>query len=158
MNQYPFFVYGTLLPGQPNFLLWETAIAAFSPASLSGAALFDLDWYPMLVDWPDGRVDGLLVFIRPETYRAVLSRLDFLEGFDPMEPAASDYRRERRIVTRAGGEPVVAWVYVGQKPLVAGRPRIHTNWAAHLSHNERPVADWWRSVNSVGRGYPGGLT
>jgi gamma-glutamylcyclotransferase (GGCT)/AIG2-like uncharacterized protein YtfP len=151
MNQYPFFVYGTLLPGQPNYVLWEGAISDLQPAALSGVALFDLDWYPMLVDWPGDRVEGLLVRIRPEQYAPVLARLDFLEGFDPMNPKESDYRREKRLISLSGGEAVVAWVYVGGKQLVAGRPRLQTNWIAHLSHGRRSVNDWWQAVRTVGR-------
>lgn len=151
MNQLPFFVYGTLLPGQPNFMLWEHAIARMEPASLTGAALFDLDWYPMLVDWPGGWVDGLLVTVQPELAQTVLSRLDFLEGYDPLEPGESNYRRERRIVTLSGGRPLVAWVYVGNRSLVVGRARLQTNWIAHLHHDRRTVADWWETVHTVGR-------
>lgn len=151
MNQLPFFVYGTLLPGQPNYVLWQHAIQHLEPAGLAGSALFDLDWYPMVVDWPGSRVEGLLVSVEAQAYPAVLSRLDFLEGYDQAEPAASDYRRERRVVTLSGGRPVVAWVYLGRRALVAGRPRIQANWIAHLRHERRPVADWWQTVPTIGR-------
>ncbi len=133
-------------------MLWEQAILSLSPAKLSGSALYDLDWYPMLVNHPGTAVDGLLVSVQPNLYGQVLSRLDFLEGYDPAEPGESDYRREKRIVTLSGGESVVAWVYVGDSQLVQGRPQIQTNWIAHIQHNRRQVGEWWRAVQSVGRG------
>lgn len=151
MNYLPFFVYGTLLPGQPNFMLWGQTIVTLEPARLVGAALYDLDWYPMLVDRPGSDVEGLLISVQPQFYMRVLARLDFLEGYEPAYPADSDYRRERRVITLAGGNPVVGWVYVGQLGLVTGRPLIQTNWALHLNHNRRQVGEWWQGVRTVGR-------
>ena len=76
----PFFVYGTLLPGQPNYYLWREAIERVRPAVLPRSCLYDLGCYPMLVDAPDGEVRGLVVTIRPSSYRAAVALLDQLEG------------------------------------------------------------------------------
>lgn len=130
MNQFPFFVYGTLLPGQPNFDFWQGAIASLRVARFVGGDLYDLGWYPMLVVAPGGVVDGLLVAVEPARYEQVLWGLDFLEGHDPAEPETCDYRRELHIVSLSGGSPMVAWVFVGRVELVAGRPRLATNWVA----------------------------
>jgi gamma-glutamylcyclotransferase (GGCT)/AIG2-like uncharacterized protein YtfP len=60
----PFFVYGTLLPGQPNYPLWAAAIRSEQPATLPNGRLYDmaqlgLGHYPLLVeDMGNSRDDG----------------------------------------------------------------------------------------------------
>ncbi|MEZ4516010.1 MAG: gamma-glutamylcyclotransferase family protein [Chloroflexota bacterium] len=81
-----------------------------------------------------------------ELYDQVLSRLDFLEGYDPADPEDSDYRQVKRIVTLSGGSSLVAWVYLGSRALVTGRSRIETTWIDHIRHKQGPLTDWWRTV------------
>ncbi len=54
MNSYapeplPFFVYGTLLPGQPNDELWADSIIKIEAAFLDNSHIYDMGYYPMLV-------------------------------------------------------------------------------------------------------------
>lgn len=149
MKQFPFFVYGTLLPGQPNFELWQDAILAMKPARFVGAALYDLDWYPMLVELPGNQVTGLLITVEPALYSDVLAQLDFLEGHDPDDPTAGEYQRQLRIVTLSGGSHSVAWVYVGRLEPVNGRPRLDTNWIDHARRQQPQLAAWWQAVETV---------
>ena len=46
----PFFVYGTLLTGQSNAQLLRGAIARTRAAKLSGAQMFDMGPYPMIIE------------------------------------------------------------------------------------------------------------
>ena len=48
-EQLPFFVYGTLLPGQPNDDLWGDGIAQVETAVLDDSHIYDMGYYPMLV-------------------------------------------------------------------------------------------------------------
>ncbi len=122
--QLPFFVYGTLRAGQCNATLLRGAIARTRLAKLSGAQMFDLGPYPMIIEG-EGEVRGELLDIEPEKYAAILRSLDRLEsvnGADPENPDAL-YRRLRCAVLAADegeGEVVEAWVYFGRE-IVARR-------------------------------------
>ncbi|KUO22215.1 gamma-glutamylcyclotransferase family protein [Streptomyces dysideae] len=134
----PFFVYGTLRPGEPNhdhFLRGRTQ--AEEPARLSGALLYDGPGYPYAVETPagDGTVHGDLVTARPERYGELLAALDRLEEYAPGDPH-NLYERVAREVTRAtDGTAVRAWVYVSALA-VAAHLRTHGkliesgDWAA----------------------------
>jgi len=140
----PFFVYGTLLPGEVNYPLWREAILDRRPAVLRGARLYDLGEFPMLVDAPDGAARGMLVRVRPSSYRAALWLLDQLEGVDLEEWAELGFRRVRRIVRLWGAPPAVAWVYVGRAAAVAGLSSIGPDWKAYrrLTQGDR-IQEWY---------------
>jgi gamma-glutamylcyclotransferase (GGCT)/AIG2-like uncharacterized protein YtfP len=92
----PFFVYGTLLPDQPNFCVWGEDIAHMEPATFYGGRLYDMGFYPMLIAAEaDTAVHGQLITPHPAQYEAVCQRLDELEGYDPDQPESSDYQRSR---------------------------------------------------------------
>lgn len=127
----PFFVYGTLLPGEANYHLWREAIVDRRAAVLRGARLYDLGQFPMLVDAPDGEARGMLVRVRPSSYRAALWLLDQLEGVNLVGWGELGFRRVRRIVRPWGDAPTVAWVYVGRAAAVAGLSSIGPDWKAY---------------------------
>lgn len=129
--QLPFFVYGTLLPGQANYGLWRAAIFGYRPAVMAGARLYDLGDFPMLVDALGGEVRGLLVRVRPSSYRAALSLLDELEGVDLPPAGAPGYRRARRVIKPCGLAAEVAWVYVGNEANVIGLEPIAMDWKSY---------------------------
>jgi gamma-glutamylcyclotransferase (GGCT)/AIG2-like uncharacterized protein YtfP len=115
--QLPFFVYGTLKPGEENYLrLLAGRTVEELPASLAGAALFTQGPYPFLLTAPelllpgDELVQGALIAVPPAQYAAVLAELDLLEGY---VAGAADNLYERvvcEVATAAG--PRRAWVYV----------------------------------------------
>ncbi|MDX5564949.1 gamma-glutamylcyclotransferase [Streptomyces sp. ID05-04B] len=120
----PFFVYGTLRPGQVNhdrFLHGRTLRE--EPARLPGAVLYYGPGYPYAVEEPDEAgltVAGDLVTARPEAYARLLADLDRLEEYAPADPR-NLYERVAREVTRAAGAaPVRAWVYVAAPAVAAG--------------------------------------
>ncbi|WP_405873091.1 MULTISPECIES: gamma-glutamylcyclotransferase family protein [unclassified Streptomyces] len=121
----PFFVYGTLLPGEVNhdlFLRGRTRTE--EPGRLDGAVLYDGPGYPYAVEERGGVVYGELVTARPEEYEQLLGALDRLEDYAPGDPR-NLYERVEREVTRDGaGTAVRAWVYVAA-PTVAARLRAH---------------------------------
>jgi gamma-glutamylcyclotransferase (GGCT)/AIG2-like uncharacterized protein YtfP len=121
----PFFVYGTLRPGEPNhdrFLRGRTR--SEEPGRLAGAVLYDGPGYPYAVEEPGGVVSGELVTALPEAYGELLVALDRLEDHVPGDPR-NLYERLARDVTRdADGTTVRAWVYVAA-PAVAARLRGH---------------------------------
>ncbi|MFD4902162.1 gamma-glutamylcyclotransferase family protein [Streptomyces sp. NPDC058411] len=133
----PFFVYGTLLPGEPNhdrFLRVRTCRER--PAVLPGALLYEGPGYPYAVEG-HGTVHGALVTAAPGAYAELLGLLDDLEEFlgpghprnlyervareavpapgVPHEPGPGDSgAREPGAGQRGPGEPgpVRAWVYL----------------------------------------------
>ncbi len=147
----PFFVYGTLLPGQPNFILWEQAILEIVPASLGHARLHDMGHYPMMVEEPGATISGAVITVRPDQYRAVMERLDFLEGYDPALPDEGEYRRVKRIARLNTGLPQAVWVYAGRPAQVVGRPPLEQSWSIHCYEQQRQLLAWWSDVMTVGR-------
>ncbi|WP_030933845.1 gamma-glutamylcyclotransferase family protein [Streptomyces sp. NRRL S-646] len=117
----PFFVYGTLLPGEVNHdLFLRGRTEAEEPARLNGAVLYDGPGYPYAVDDPGGVVYGELVTALPQEYEELLVALDRLEEYAPGDPRSLYERVERRV--SGDGATVRAWVYVAA-PAVAARLR-----------------------------------
>lgn len=116
----PFFVYGTLRPGEANHgrtLRGQTA--AEEPARIGGALLYDGPGYPYAVAGPaDAVVHGDLVWPRDADYDEVRTALDRLEGYAPGDPG----NHYERVVTEAvcpDGTTVRAWAYLAAEPLAA---------------------------------------
>jgi gamma-glutamylcyclotransferase (GGCT)/AIG2-like uncharacterized protein YtfP len=120
--QLPFFVYGTLRPGEPNHdLFLRGRTRAEEPGRLTGAVLYDGPGYPYAVEEPGGReVRGELVTARPETYDELLGALDRLEECEtPGDPRNLYERVARDVVRTADGSAVRAWVYLAAPPVAA---------------------------------------
>ncbi len=131
----PFFVYGTLLPGQPNDVLWQDCIEQRKSAVLNGAQLYAFPQFPMLIeiDNLDEQVYGELIWVEQSRYSDILADLDFLEGYQPNNPDESLYLREKRPVMGDDGSQTVAWVYLGKPQFVANRSPIPSgNWVKHI--------------------------
>lgn len=149
-QRWPFFVYGTLIPGQPNEHLWGKAITTIETAVIANCQLYDMGYYPMLVEQPVGSVIGKLVTVKDQAYLDILARLDALEGFIPDQPMDSTYRRVKRDVTTHTGRTAVSWVYIGRREhvdesqLIAGG-----DWVAYAAGNQSRMAAWWQSVHTV---------
>ncbi|WP_327066108.1 gamma-glutamylcyclotransferase [Kitasatospora sp. NBC_01250] len=143
----PFFVYGTLRPGQRNHAHFLGGhCARIQPAVLPGALLHEGPGYPYLVADPDPRrrVHGELVTVRPGEFAQVLAALDLLEECRP-DGSGLYVRRPLPVTvttadsstdTGATGTPgpgpteqVTAWVYL------AGPDE-----AARLRANPAPIA------------------
>ncbi|MCB8976684.1 MAG: gamma-glutamylcyclotransferase [Ardenticatenaceae bacterium] len=150
-KQLPFFVYGTLLPGQPNFFLWGEAIAHMEPATFFGGRLYDMGFYPMMIAAePETAVHGQLITPHPAEYQAVCQRLDELEGYDPDHPETSDYQRKRVEVVGSNGRSQSAWVYLGQSQFVADKPEVPGgSWAAYVAESQAELQAWWDAIRSV---------
>jgi gamma-glutamylcyclotransferase (GGCT)/AIG2-like uncharacterized protein YtfP len=146
-ERFPFFVYGTLLPEQPNAHLWGDAVMQSEKAMLAGGCLYDLGSYPMLVEEGDGMVTGVVQTVAEAEYGAVLMRLDQLEGYDPEQLDETWYRRVVRDVKLANGLSLQAWVYVGHKAAVQGlNPIPSGDWAAYTAKTFQNIEQWWRDV------------
>ncbi|MFJ5259597.1 gamma-glutamylcyclotransferase family protein [Streptomyces sp. NPDC088387] len=117
----PFFVYGTLRPGEPNhdaFLRGRTR--SEEPARLTGAILYDGPGYPYAVADPGGVVAGELVTPLPDQYDQLLLELDELEECVPGDPRSLYDRVRREVVRDRDGTPVPAWVYLAGPAVAAG--------------------------------------
>lgn len=146
----PFFVYGTLLPGQPNYHLWEDALISEQPAILPNGRLYDVGHYPMLIAAEGESVKGMVIQVKAGHYEAILARLDHLEGYFPDRPEKSEYKRVQWAVDIVDGATVTAWVYLGQPGFVLSLPRVkHGDWPAHLQAKRTNSAGWWQSVTTV---------
>jgi gamma-glutamylcyclotransferase (GGCT)/AIG2-like uncharacterized protein YtfP len=124
--RYPFFVYGTLKPGESNYarhLAGRTSSEI--PAQLKGAALFNAGAYPFLVlaqaelaDLAQASdiVEGVLIDVPAEAYDVVLADLDKLEGY---VAGGSTNLYDRLVVqVQTADGPREVWVYVaGDQPI-----------------------------------------
>jgi gamma-glutamylcyclotransferase (GGCT)/AIG2-like uncharacterized protein YtfP len=116
----PFFVYGTLRPGQANhdrFLSGHTE--AQEPARMRGVAMYEGPGYPYAVAAPDdpaAEIHGELVTPAAAHYDALLAALDDLEDYAPGDPG-NLYERVSREVLLSGGRTARAWVYLAAEPL-----------------------------------------
>lgn len=120
----PFFVYGTLRPGEHNHdLFLRGRTLSEEPGRIRGIVLYDGPGYPYAVEEPAGVVRGELVAALPEAYGELLGALDRLEEYVPGDPR-SLYERVVRDVTRLDGTAARAWVYLAA-PAVAARLRAH---------------------------------
>ena len=147
---YPFFVYGTLLAGQPNAYLWRGKAVTQVKATMANGRLYDFGAFPMMIEAGSEPVKGLLIEIATEQYETVLANFDMLEGVDPERPSAGAYRRELRGVITEDGRLVKAWVYIGSEQFVIGRPRIKGNdWAVHRQIKMAEVNNWWSNVDTT---------
>ncbi len=111
----PFFVYGTLLPGEPNHdLFLRGRTAGERPAVLPRALLYDGPGYPYAIEG-HGRVHGTLLVAAPGVYGELLGLLDHLEEFLGPGHPRNLYERVVREVELPGtgdGSSVRAWVYL----------------------------------------------
>ncbi|WP_030239461.1 MULTISPECIES: gamma-glutamylcyclotransferase family protein [unclassified Streptomyces] len=133
----PFFVYGTLRPGEVNHgLFLRGRTRSEEPGRLVGAVLYEGPGYPYAVEEPgDDAVSGELVTARPERYAELLAELDRLEEYVPGDPRSLYERVERKVVRDADGAAVRAWVYVAAPAVAArlrtrGRPIAGGDWRA----------------------------
>ncbi|MCK7627179.1 gamma-glutamylcyclotransferase [Streptomyces sp. RS10V-4] len=120
----PFFVYGTLRPGEANYArTLRGRTAAEEPATLSGVRLYAGPGYPYATAGPAGAVvHGTLIRPRDADYDAVRAALDRLEGYTPGARAGNLYVRVAADARCADGRTERAWVYLAAEPL-AGRLR-----------------------------------
>lgn len=144
MHILPFFVYGTLLPGQPNYTIWKNSVVSLQPAFFGKGKLFDLGAYPMLVESGKKSVKGALVTVNSSDYKRVVRELDTLEAFDPARPERCFFRRLIRPVFLAGDIQRQAWVYLGLPKFVTGAKLIESgDWITHSAAASTEIAAWW---------------
>lgn len=144
--QLPFFVYGTLRPGQANYgLLLKGYTVAEIPAKIEGMALYSLRTFPIIVDAdPQSTVRGELMVIHPMHYEQAVRALDHLEGYDPaLDTESSLYRRVKRHVLLDSGGSALAWLYLGNRELLSD-----------YVHAPIPGGDWLRYQRERAR-HPG---
>jgi gamma-glutamylcyclotransferase (GGCT)/AIG2-like uncharacterized protein YtfP len=140
VERLPFFVYGTLRPGQVNhdrFVRGRTA--AEGPGRMRGVELYEGPGYPYGVaaaaDDAGTEVRGELITPTADHYDELLAALDELEDYAPGDPG-NLYERVAREVLLADGRTARAWVYLASdevaKRLRASGKRVPGgDWRAH---------------------------
>ena len=94
MERLPFFVYGTLIPNQPNYYLWKDSITDTKTGIIRNYQLFDMGHYPMIVESEGNNVEGMIVYIKTEDYSKITKIIDNLEGYTPENHGNCAYNRE----------------------------------------------------------------
>ena len=120
LDQPPIFVYGSLRHSMENYGMLRGRTLSEVHATLVGAQMYSLRWYPMLVEAADEHmVRGELMILHPQHYSRVLASLDRLERYDEDDPDHSLYIRTRCPVFSKSGREVMAWVYMGSEDRIA---------------------------------------
>ncbi|MFZ3470054.1 gamma-glutamylcyclotransferase family protein [Streptomyces sp. 4.24] len=136
LPELPFFVYGTLRPGEVNHdLFLRGRTAAEEPARLPDAALYEGPGYPYAVDRPGSAVAGELITPAPGAYGELLVALDLLEEYEGPGSPGNIYDRTAREALLPDGTPVRAWVYLAAPALARRLAR---------SGRQIPGGDWLR--------------
>ncbi|TQK44477.1 gamma-glutamylcyclotransferase (GGCT)/AIG2-like uncharacterized protein YtfP [Streptomyces sp. SLBN-118] len=139
-EELPFFVYGTLRPGEINHdLFLHGRTAAEEPAVLADAVLYEGPGYPYaLLEPGGGTVAGEVVTAAPGEYGELLGVLDRLEECVAPGHPRNLYERLAREVRLPDGTAVRAWVYVAapgvaRKLRATGTPIPGGDWTGRLS-------------------------
>ncbi|MFG3285199.1 gamma-glutamylcyclotransferase family protein [Streptomyces sp. NPDC048111] len=139
----PFFVYGTLRPGERyHRRLLHGRTVGERPALLPGAVLYDGPGYPYAVAG-DGTVTGTLIELAPADHPQLLLALDELEEYlGPAHPRNLYDRLVREAVV--DGRAVRSWVYLAAprlaRELRAGGARITGgDWLSRPARPAPPV-------------------
>ena len=149
MEQLPFFVYGTLIPDQPNHYLWKDSIINTKKGLIKNYQLLDMGHYPMIIELEGNNVDGIVIYIKTEDYDKITKIIDNLEGYNPERHGSSAYNREIRDIELGDGELVNAWIYIGSKEYVKKENAVKDgNWVKHISRKEGNK-DWWKDTETV---------
>lgn len=153
---HPFFVYGTLIPGEPNDHHWQGSITSAEPAVLENAQLYDLGTFPMLVETnlagdaqktSEKHVIGRLISVPETSFQAVIEALDRLEDYHPDDESSSIYLRVLREVLTHDWRRVPAWVYTGRWSTAKPYPIIpEGDWLAYCQREKQGgnIATWWQ--------------
>lgn len=149
MENLPFFVYGTLLPNQPNYYLWKDSIADTKNGIIRNYQLFDMGHYPMIVESEGNNVVGMLMYIKTEDYEKITKIIDNLEGYNPENHGNSAYNREIRDIKLENGELEKALIYIGSEDFVKKDNAVKRgNWVKHISNKNKNL-DWWKDTDTV---------
>ena len=128
-NPLPFFVYGTLRPGEINYRrLLAGRTTRETPALITGC-LYQVreEDYPYVLEG-DGLVQGEVIEIHPDLYNVTLRTIDSLEDYWPEDEAASLYLRRPIEAFLENGRSLTAWVYLWNSPERPGIFLPHGNF------------------------------
>jgi len=149
MENLPFFVYGTLIPDQPNYYLWKDSIVSTKNGLIKNYQLYDMGHYPMIVESERNKVHGMIMYIKSDDYAKVAKTIDNLEGYNPENHGSSAYNREKRDIELEDGKIEKAWIYIGSKEYVNEENKVKDgNWVKHISKKEGSK-DWWKETDTV---------
>lgn len=131
------FVYGTLMRGNKQGETYLDCEEFICNSTLNGYSLYDLGYYPGIIEDKEGKVKGELYAISSEK----------LPQVDIYEAEGTLYIREKVKVYSDKGEPVEAYVYVYNQS-VSGRSKIDYKfqpWHRGISSEEVEVLEFLRS-------------
>lgn len=105
MIQRPFFVYGTLKVGGALSHRFDEFRETCVDGRLLNYSIYDLGWFPGILDDGDGEVFGEIHTYSPENYKDVLNTFDAIEGYSEHNSSRSLYiRKVLNVIDEAGNE------------------------------------------------------
>lgn len=152
----PFFVYGTLRPGEGNYS-WALAgkTTQEQTATLDGATMYGNRGFPYVILTPDEErtVTGTLCHVQESKYQETMHALDSLEGYHGPNQH-NHYDRVIRTVQTENGDKIQAYVYVASGAYADGvrssQPVIESgDWLEHIGATLVAVRNdtdrWWET-------------
>lgn len=146
----PFFIYGTLIPGQPNDHYLSEVIIYQEAAVFPNGLLYAFPTFPMLIEPADGNgmpIKGLIIEVDPSCYLETVQRLDQLEEYDATNPQESPYTREIRQVQTLTGKSIQVWTYIGKIELIPQAAFLipSGDWVQYCidSGAQDSMKSWW---------------
>ena len=127
------FVYGTLMRGQANHGRFCADALTIEPAVTAGRLYHLPMGFPAMLEADDGHVFGEGMTF-PDL-AAALRQTDLLEGYDPLRPDTSMYRRiVVPVLIEQSGWRGTAWTYIWNRALPQGATMLPTGlWRDHWS-------------------------
>ena len=148
-----FCVYGTLKRGLSNHHLIAESVREVVPATIQGR-LYDAGPFPALAAGTEA-VRGEVLMVEPSALPHLLTVLDELEGYDPVDPDGSMY--VRRIVSAATDDRdvVAAHAYFYNRDPAGLRHLPGGLWsgpsAPEVAAEQGELAEFGRHVREFGR-------
>ena len=138
----PLFFYGVLMPGLVSGRMAELValLGPPRPATVSGRLFAVPDprgHYPVMIAAQGAeRVSGAVLVPGPQFGAGELAELDAFEGFDPADPAASDYIRDGLHARLADGLTLGAQAYRWNRAIgVDFIPIAHGDFVRYLAES-----------------------
>jgi gamma-glutamylcyclotransferase (GGCT)/AIG2-like uncharacterized protein YtfP len=131
-TQYPVLTYGTLRPGNHNYVLLDGYTTYEVDVDVEGFNMYVFSGYPYVIDGED-TIKATLNFVHADVYDDVMYDLDMLEGFLGEGNPFNHYDRILVDVDFAD-TTIKAWMYVARDAVTVARVKDQLRYW--------PFGDW----------------
>lgn len=124
----PIFVYGTLKHGYGNYNSLLRGNTEKEVVAKIKGSLYDLGWFPGVVENNLDDTFGELMFIPEDKYDSVLMRVDSLEGYHAGDESHNMYNRKKVVAVGSDGKEYDAYTYIWNSNVNESQKIKNGNW------------------------------